>query len=128
MTFDPFKVTDYANWGKLVKAWSLGKIPLPQSLAEFKEQCREHKVGEHLPHTIKAVQFVQSNVETLLIRLPTASMIEAAEKEIESGEVYALPKFYSRDAFGGAPEKVADGKRLEFQAERIGDYTIGNCM
>ena len=62
--FDPFKVTNYANWGKLVKAWSLGQIALPQSLAESKEQCRELKAGEHLPHSIKAVQFVQSRSHT----------------------------------------------------------------
>lgn len=129
------EITNFERWGKLVKTWATGTnrlgdgndYPIPTSLEQFKQQLTAAQVGATIPERVKAVQFVQANGETLLIRLPPKEGVENSERELEAGGNYLLPPFYRR-IFGGADPVVADGDKLKFHAERIGDYTISNCM
>ena len=52
-------------------------------------------------------------------------MIEDAEKQLEKSP-YALPRFY-KERFN-VDLHVPMQQRLDFQAQRIGDYTITLCM
>jgi hypothetical protein len=128
MTVNIFKVSNFENWGNLIKAWARGQEPLPRTRAEFEQQCQAKQVGAQFPPEMKTVQFVQCNIETLLVRLPPASMLDAAEADLKAGGTYDFPDFYSTDAFGGKAASVAPAVALKFNAERIGDYTIGNCI
>lgn len=133
--FERVEITNFERWGKLVKTWSTGTnhlgdgndYPVPISLDQLKEQLARAQVGATIPDRIKAVQFVQANGETLLIRLPPKEGVEDSERQLQGGGSYVLPPFYKR-VFGGADPNVAEGDKLKFHAERIGDYTISNCM
>lgn len=135
MAIEPVRIKDFEKWGMLVKTWATGRnyfedgnqYPVPLSLSEFNAQLKMAGVEALIPDRIKAVQFVQANLETLLIRLPPGEAIRDSEKQFEYGGSYFLPAFYSR-VFGGHPPYIPDADKLKFHAERIGDYTISNCM
>jgi hypothetical protein len=59
------------------------------------------------------------------LRLPAKSMVEAAETDLNQGADYVIPHFYEQ--FCG-PLNVPSGERTNFQARRIGDYSIANCQ
>jgi len=52
-------------------------------------------------------------------------MVEAAETDLNQGADYVIPHFYEQ--FCG-PLNVPSGERTNFQARRIGDYSIANCQ
>lgn len=135
MAIEPVRIKDFEKWGKLVKTWATGRnyfddgnhYPVPLSLNEFNAQLKTAGVEARIPERIKAVQFVQANLETLLIRLPPGDAIRDSEEQFEYGTSYFLPAFYSR-VFGNHQPYIPDADKLKFHAERIGDYTISNCM
>jgi hypothetical protein len=120
-------VTNYDNWGNLVKRWAKGDQPWPQSLGELKAQCVQANVGIDIPSEVKAIQFIQANEETMVIRLPPKAMVLAGEADLAANPQagYPMPKFY-KDAFNDAEPQIADA--LLFQAERIGEYCISECI
>lgn len=137
MPQDRVMATNYNNFGNLVKSWVLGENrvnfrggapQLPKTLEELKAQCIEADVGLQVPDSIKGLQFIQANDETLLIRLPSRTKLEASEAAIRADPAnYPLLKFY-RDRYGGRAPRVVDEKdALDLQAARIGDYTIAQC-
>jgi hypothetical protein len=136
MPQDRVMATNYSNLGNLVKSWVLGEDrvnfgeapPLPKSLEELKAQCVRADVGLEVPDSVKAVQFIQANDETLLIRLPSATKLTASEQMIKDSPAnYPLLKFY-RDRYGGRAPKVDNLQdAMDLQAARIGDYTIAQC-
>jgi hypothetical protein len=75
------------------------------------------------------------NNKTMIIRLPTKASIKGADTYFRGNNPYEIPGFYNslfrapdntrNDAMQLLP-KTVEGK-LDLQAERIGDYTIGNC-
>jgi hypothetical protein len=133
---DRVMATNYSNLGNLVKSWVLGEDrvnfgrppPLPKSLEELKNQCLRADVGLLVPDSVKALQFIQANDETLLIRLPSATKLRASEAKIKADpQNYPLLKFY-RDRYAGAAPRVVNVEdALDLQAARIGDYTIAQC-
>jgi len=124
MTVERVRVVNYGAFGEKVKAWSKGTAKVPASLDEFKAQMAEAGVGCSIPESYKNVRFVQEDEETLVVRLPTRSILEAMETELSRpGSDYQLPDLYER-LFQTRP-KVGD--KLALQAERIGDYTISMC-
>jgi hypothetical protein len=127
MSLDRVRIADgdYVKWGNLVKAWSRGTTPRPTTVTEFRNQCNDADIGISIPDYVGDVEFVQRDKETLLIRLPPADMIEDAEKQLEKSP-YALPRFY-KERFN-VDLHVPMQQRLDFQAQRIGDYTITLCM
>lgn len=77
-----------------------------------------------VPRRIKAIQFAQSNMETLLIRLPPSELIEATESRLAAmgdADSYVLPAFYERIIKGSLDDKV------KIFQHRVGDYTITHC-
>lgn len=127
MSFERVRIADgdYVKWGNLVKAWSKGTLPKPTTLEEFRSQCSDADIGISIPDYVSGVEFVQREKETLLVRLPSSEMIEAAEGMLATS-AYTLPRFY-KDRFN-ADLHVPASQRLDFQAQRIGDYTITLCM
>ena len=127
MSFERVRIADgdYVKWGNLVKAWSKGTQERPTTLEEFREQCNDADIGISIPEFVTEVEFVQHDKETLLVRLPPSEMVEAAEKHLETNP-YALPRFY-KERFN-TDLHIPAAQRLDFQAQRIGDYTITLCF
>jgi hypothetical protein len=125
MNVERVQIVNYGAFGEKVKAWAKGLEPIPANLDEFKAQMTEASVGCSIPDSYKNVRFVQEDVETIVIRLPTKSLLEAMEAELATRQAdYQLPEFYER-LFQARPQMT---DKLELQAERIGDYTISMCM
>lgn len=122
MQFKQVKITNYSAFGKQVKSWAKGQDTLPKDLSELKHQLAAADVGVEVPDHIKRVKFVQADEDTWIIRLPAKNYLLAAEETLEHSD-YSLPSFYEA-TFGSKPQ-VKD--KLEFQAQRIADYTINGC-
>jgi hypothetical protein len=135
---------NWINWGKLVKTWATGKnyfkdgkdYPVPNTLAAFCEQLKQAKVQMKIPDWVQSVLFVQKYDQALVVRLPPKEMIEASETQLkklakESGGpvAYPLPTLYTSEAWRGqAQAKFGIEELLLFHCERIGEYTINNCV
>lgn len=121
-------------WGRLVKTWATGKsnfpttsidkLPVPRTLDELKAQCTLVGVEITVPAKFTGFAVIQHGPETLALRLPAKAMVEAAEADLDQGLPYALPHFY--EVYCG-PLNVQPNQRKDFQACRIGDYSIASC-
>lgn len=124
-------ITNWENWGKLVMSWALDttKTTWPKDVKDLNQQMAKANVGGSFSETrFSAVSLAQApNATTIQLFLPTAKAVQAALDHLNSGGRWVLPDFYSRDAFGGQPVNVKDADKLKFLAERIGDYSIGQC-
>jgi hypothetical protein len=136
MRIERLQITNHERWGKLVKTWSTGKnyleddneYPVPSTVEEFKEQLAKAQVFATVPERFKHIQFVTSDQETLLLKLPPKVMIEDSEARLsEDGATYPIPPFYKR-LFNGVDPVIPEADKFKVHAERIGDYTISFCM
>jgi len=152
MPIDRVRIGNWELWGMLVKSWATGEncfsVPpystmpapaRPKNLADFAAQCAQFNVGVTIPARIKGLQIIQSNQETLLIRLPDAEMVKDSEASIKADPGnYPLPTFYTTNytttfvppgetPFYSANPKIDTVNCMIFHACRIGDYTIGQC-
>jgi hypothetical protein len=133
---------NWAQWGKLVKTWATGtnylddgnSYPLPGSLKEFHAQLAQAKVAMTIPDWVATVQFVQGDDATLVVRLPPAQMIQDSEAELHAlsksatNAQYPLPIFYDVAWHFQSRIFMADAMLMRFHCQRIGEYTINNCM
>ena len=135
MRIERLQITNHERWGKLVKTWSTGKnyleddneYPVPETVEEFKEQLAKAQVFATVPERFKNIQFVTSDQETLLLKLPPKVMIEDSEALLQQpGRSYPIPDFYKR-IFNGMDPVVPAADVLRVHAERIGDYTVSVC-
>ena len=135
MRIERLQITNHERWGKLVKTWSTGKnyleddneYPVPETVEQFKEQLAKAQVFATVPERFKHIQFVTSDQETLLLKLPPKVMIEDSEAMLsEQGSTYPIPPFYKR-LFNGIDPVIPEDEKFKVHAERIGDYTISNC-
>ena len=135
MRIERLQITNHERWGKLVKTWSTGKnyldddneYPVPDTVEQFKEQLAKAQVFATVPERFKHIQFVTSDQETLLLKLPPKVMIEDSEAMLsEQGSTYPIPPFYKR-LFNGIDPVIPEDEKFKVHAERIGDYTISNC-
>jgi hypothetical protein len=135
MRIERLQITNHERWGKLVKTWSTGKnyleddneYPVPETMAEFKEQLAKAQVFATVPDRFKHIQFVTSDQETLLLKLPPKIMIEDSEARLsEPGSTYPMPPVYKR-LFNGTDPIIPEADKFKVHAERIGDYTISFC-
>jgi len=128
---DYVMITNWLEWGKLVRTWASGVNqfdhgysatnpvpPIPTSLDDFNRQCAWANVGMVLPTQVKAVQFIQSSDDAVLVRLPARAM---ASLTVDAA--YAPPQFYA-DYLTPSPPKPFDA---DFRTCRIGDYSISQC-
>ncbi|HMC11236.1 MAG TPA: hypothetical protein VKH44_08090 [Pirellulaceae bacterium] len=121
---DKVEVVNYRAFGEKVKAWTKGTAPLPKNIEEFASQLADADVGVKIPKRFKHVKFVQSDEDTLVVRLPCKATLAASEERLaKQGGDYPLPTFYEQ-VFEAKPK--IRGK-MDFHAERIGDYSIANC-
>ena len=136
MRIERLQITNHERWGKLVKTWSTGKnyleddneYPVPETVEEFKEQLAKAQVFATVPERFKHIQFVTSDQETLLLKLPPKVMIEDSEARLsEAGATYPIPPFYKR-LFNGTDPVIPEADKFKVHAERIGDYTISFCL
>ena len=136
MRIERLQITNHERWGKLVKTWSTGKnyleddneYPVPTTMEEFREQLAKAQVFATVPERFKHIQFVTSDQETLLLKLPPKIMIEDSEARLgESGATYPIPPFYKR-LFNGVDPVIPEADKFKVHAERIGDYTISFCL
>src|SRR5262245_44751898 len=135
MQIERLQVTNHERWGKLVKTWATGvnymddenNYPLPETMEEFKEQLAKAQVFATVPERFTKIEFVSSEQDTILVRLPPKVMIEDSESLLNKpGSTYPLPPFYKR-LFNGLDPVIPEEERLRVHAERIGDYTISVC-
>jgi hypothetical protein len=135
---DRFMVADLGIWGNLVKTWATGTdhvgdgkdyLKPPTTITELKDQLTKAGAGPIVPDRYKKLTIVQSTADTLVITLPEAKPLIAAENDIKNlGLGYAPAPFYM-DKFQAQPRDPAEpveGKLL-IHAMSIGDYTIRNC-
>jgi hypothetical protein len=124
MTAQRVEIVNYEAFGEKVKAWAKGADPLPGTVAEFASQLAAANVGATIPQSLKRVQFVQGDEETLVVRLPARAMVEDSEQRLAApGASYPLPPVYE-SVFGAKPRI---DNMLSFHAARIADYTIAQC-
>jgi hypothetical protein len=135
MPIERIQISNHERWGKLVKTWSTGtnyleddnQYPIPETIEEFKEQLAKAQVFATVPDRFKHVQFVTSDQETILVKLPPKVMIEDSEQMLsQPGWTYPIPPFYKR-LFNGIDPVIPEADKYKVHAERIGDYTISFC-
>jgi hypothetical protein len=125
---DRVEVINYRALGKKIIRWSKDARSRPKDLVEFERQLKGI-VKFPLPKWIKGLQFVQGNLEVLLIRLPPAELMQDTLKDALSKEPYPLPKnlgdFYLSLSAKGLPKSRA--QKLAMLEVRTADYTIQCC-
>lgn len=123
MAIPRMNILDYQALGRLIIKWATDPASRPGTLPDFLEAT--HGIIEQpLPDSIKGLQFVQSNMEVLLIRLPPAELVEDTLNNIARGSGrYPLPDFYAEHILHGQHVNMKD--LFEF---RVGDYTIAHCV
>src|SRR6266536_2526164 len=101
------EVIDYRALGRKIIRWSKNANSRPKDLVEFEKQLKGI-VKFPLPSWVKGLQFVQGNLEVLLIRLPPVALMEDTSRSTLSKEPYPLPKqlvdFYRSFAKDGLPK------------------------
>ena len=124
-------------------------FPKPSSFSELVATCRNNHVGLHFVATATSpktyctgnenVGFVllQGTSEISILRLPAKEKIHESEAALlgTGGQApldYALPTFYGA-AFGtpAAPAPMRQmglSEKMEFHAQRVGEYTINTCV
>jgi hypothetical protein len=94
---------------------------------EFKEQLSKAQVFATVPERFTKIEFVSSEQDTILVRLPPKQMIDDSESMLNKpGATYPLPPFYKR-LFNGMDPVIPESEKFKVHAERIGDYTISYC-
>ena len=135
MQIERLQVTNHERWGNLVKTWATGvnylgdenQYPIPQTMDEFNEQLSKAQVFATVPERFTKIEFVSSEQDTILVRLPPKQMIDDSESMLNKpGATYPLPPFYKR-LFNGMDPVIPESEKFKVHAERIGDYTISYC-
>ena len=118
------EVADFIEMGRLVAQWATDHSTWPNGIEEFKQQLDGIAT---VPDRIKSIEFVQSELDHLILRLPVKEMIEESLERMAdpNGDGrYPLPQFYSdfyRPGFGPVMTP------LDTLFARVGDYTIAQC-
>lgn len=126
-TKDPIpriEVADFIEMGKMVALWVAEPETRPTTVDELRRQLDGIAV---VPDRIKKVEFCQSTLDTLVLRLPVKEMIDESIENMSDPMTdtrYPLPQFYSdfyRPGFGPVLTP------LDTLMARVGDYTIAQC-
>jgi hypothetical protein len=126
-------VDDLVKWGYLVKMWATQTaypgVPVkavPLTLKAFVKQCKDAGVKVTIPEGVTGICFVQQSAEVVTVRLPSASMVKAAEEYLERPDT-EYPDVPIYNMYSSTPFKIPKEEKLEFHAARIGDYTLSQC-
>ncbi len=118
------EVSDYIEMGRLVALWAADPASRPRNVAALRAQLAGIAV---LPERLKTVEFVESTLDHLVVRLPVKEMIEESLDQVTDpmgNGRYPLPQFYAdhyRPGFGPVMTP------LDTLLARIGDSTIAQC-
>ena len=130
-----FEVNDEIKWGKLIKSFATGTnyitpggppIPLPRTLQDLKDTCVAVGLVVQIPDYHTGLVMIQLSEEVFSVRLPPKTMVEETEAFLKAGGDYAVPKFYN-DFYQKTLVLGTPDQKLDFQAARIGDYSIRMC-
>jgi hypothetical protein len=89
----------------------------------------------NFPSGTTEVIIVQGDADTMVLRLPPKSVLQASEQNLLSGGAYPTPTFYE-PLYTDPGEPVVHAKPpmlpdvagiMNLHANRIGDYTMGLC-
>jgi hypothetical protein len=119
MPIERVNVLQHKEFGQKVVEWAEDPSKRPSSLEEMKQECAGIL---DIPDRITKLKYVDVELDTLLIRVPTRQMVEesvARFSTLEGG--YPAPGFY-RD-IGSAQQPP----NLDMLFMRIADYTIAQC-
>ena len=112
----------HAIVGARMIEWTLDPSKRPKTIAELKKQLGD---AVELSDSLKAVQFIDTNPEIALFRLPPRDMVKASYDRANDPKFkkadYTLPAYYGIDA-DDLPLSP-----LELLQSRVGDYTTGEC-
>lgn len=132
---EPVKIMNFQRMGQLAKTWATGvdhvkdgnEYKEPKDLPDFKKQLETAGVGATIPANYLTLTVVQGTDTNLVILLPSAALVIAAEEELKKpgSTDYQLPPFYAEFAFEKHKHKIKN--KIHFHDMRIGDYTISNC-
>jgi hypothetical protein len=118
------KVINYGKLGELMINWAKDPDSRPENLEAFKIAVEGAIDVQNFPAWVKGLQFVQSNNEVLMIRLPPAEFIDDTLQQLGNpqGPKYPFPDFYSTFILNPGPHDQEEIFRF-----RVGDYTIAHC-
>jgi hypothetical protein len=124
-------------------------FPKPTSFKDMVTRCLAHNVGIHFVATAttqkvfctgnESIGFVllQGSPEISILRLPPKEKLHESEASLlggggVAGMNYTLPHFYE-EAFGdgtatGQMHSMTERQKMEFHAQRIGEYTLNVCI
>lgn len=123
MPIERINVLQHRELGKKMIQWALEPDTRPKTLDEFKAQTAGI-IEQPFPDWVKALQFVQNNMDTLLIRLPAPEMVqESMDRTASATGKYPLPSFYEEHLVNN--QHPSQREMLEF---RVGDYTMAQCV
>lgn len=125
MPIDRIEISDYELMGRKVLEWTQDPSTRPTCVDDLKTQLRNIAL---VPERITSIEFVQSSLDHLVLRLPPAEMAKEGEDRAksldrENSQDYEEPLFY-RDRVNLDVPRMSN---LEFLYSRIGDYTIAQC-
>jgi len=127
MAMDPRpEVADYIAWGNLIKRWAKGEQAVPQNLNDLLDQCTAANVGMMMPAFVTDLHVVQQPKNVFVLRLPPADLVTQSEQALEAGAAYAIPPFYNERYH--TELNVPQDQKLNFHAQRTGDYVIRLCQ
>lgn len=115
-------VVDYIAWGNLIKSWSRDPTSAPKDLQDLMDQCQTAGVGLMVPPYVTKLQVIVQKEDTFVLRLPPWPKIKESEDAMAGGGLYPIPRFYN-DRYG-AILNIPQDQKLDFHAQRIGDYII----
>ena len=81
-----------------------------------------------MPEQYTSVVIVQGNVETMVLRLPPKDTLQSSEDDLLNGTPYQIRSFYGSLYSGTFHQPSGRTDILELHANRIGEYTLNNCM
>ena len=135
-------ITNWENWGKLVKTWATGEnagpnrvnngtlYPWPTTIADLVNQMTTAGTGgAGSAAKYLAVRFVQMSDTLLIIALPSKQDILDAEAKINGivpPDYYTVAPFYKADC-GNVELKCTYANDMRFNNERVGEYVISYC-
>jgi len=109
------------NVGELIKKWTTGEEPLPDTHEKRIERLR--LTGMHIPDYVKHIDIVRESLGTFTVVLPPIEMLAQGEDEVADLEEYDMTEEYERQINDRAG-KLPPEKFLLF---RVGEYSMAQC-
>ena len=131
MLIERVKAANFDRFGDLIKKWALGEQqwPAENDLHGLLDQAKAINCGLTIPDRVTKLKVKQRDMETLLIVLPPAALLQNSIDHLKTGGEYTVPRFYKNLAFH-VDANIGDDEnnKLNFHSSRVCDYTLGFCL